>query len=49
MNIGAARRACEAKLLIAHHFELDTILEAYETFYHAADTKALKVIIHAAR
>lgn len=37
----------DPKLLITHHFELDAILEAYETFAHAADTKALKVIIHA--
>ena len=39
----------DPKLLITHHFKLDAILEAYETFAHAADTKALKVIIHAAR
>ena len=39
----------DPKLLITHHFKLDAILEAYETFSHAADTKALKVIIHAAR
>ncbi|MDR3491333.1 MAG: zinc-dependent alcohol dehydrogenase family protein [Gammaproteobacteria bacterium] len=32
-------------LLISHHFKLDTILEAYETFGQAAKTKALKVII----
>ncbi len=32
-------------LLITHHFKLDQILEAYETFGHAAKTKALKVII----
>ena len=37
----------DPKLLITHHFELDAILEAYETFAHAADTKALKVIIQA--
>jgi alcohol dehydrogenase len=35
------------KLLITHRFSLDAILEAYETFAHAADTKALKVIIQA--
>ncbi len=39
----------DPKVLITHHFELDAILEAYETFAHAADTKALKVIVHAAR
>jgi alcohol dehydrogenase len=33
--------------LITHRFTLDHILEAYETFGHAADTKALKVIIAA--
>jgi alcohol dehydrogenase len=34
-------------LLITHRFKLDAILEAYETFAHAADTQALKVIIEA--
>ena len=33
--------------LITHRFKLDQILEAYETFGHAADTRALKVIIEA--
>ena len=33
--------------LITHRFKLDQMLEAYETFGHAADTKALKVIISA--
>lgn len=37
----------DPKLLITHHFKLDQILEAYETFGHAANTKALKVIIEA--
>lgn len=32
-------------LLISHHFKLDKILDAYETFGKAASTKALKVII----
>jgi threonine dehydrogenase-like Zn-dependent dehydrogenase len=32
---------------ITHRFRLDHILEAYETFGHAADTRALKVIIEA--
>ncbi len=31
--------------LITHHFKLDQILEAYDTFAHAAETQALKVII----
>ncbi|MEO8321688.1 MAG: zinc-dependent alcohol dehydrogenase family protein [Bradyrhizobium sp.] len=33
--------------LITHHFRLDQILDAYETFGNAAKTKALKVIIEA--
>jgi len=40
---------CSHKLdpqrLITHRFKLDQILEAYETFAHAADTHAFKVII----
>ncbi|MBJ7309058.1 zinc-dependent alcohol dehydrogenase family protein [Rugamonas sp. CCM 8940] len=31
--------------LITHHFKLDQILDAYDTFERAADTKALKVVI----
>jgi alcohol dehydrogenase len=31
--------------LITHRFTLDRILDAYDTFGHAADTNALKVII----
>jgi len=34
-------------LLITHRFKLDQILDAYETFSHAASTQALKVIIEA--
>jgi alcohol dehydrogenase len=37
----------DPKLLITHRFKLDRILDAYETFAHAADTGALKVIIEA--
>jgi alcohol dehydrogenase len=37
----------DPKLLITHRFKLDRILDAYETFAHAADTRALKVIIEA--
>jgi alcohol dehydrogenase len=37
----------DPKLLITHRFKLDRILDAYETFGHAAKTKALKVIIEA--
>jgi alcohol dehydrogenase len=33
--------------LITHHFKLDQIMEAYDTFGRAAETKALKVIINA--
>ncbi|WP_317204164.1 zinc-dependent alcohol dehydrogenase family protein [Janthinobacterium sp.] len=35
----------DAGRLITHHFKLEQILEAYDTFARAADTKALKVII----
>jgi alcohol dehydrogenase len=35
----------DLKLLITHHFKIDNILDAYETFVKAANTKALKVII----
>ena len=37
----------DPKLLITHHFKFDKILDAYETFGNAAETKALKVIIEA--
>lgn len=33
--------------LITHHFTLDQIIDAYDTFGRAAETKALKVIISA--
>ena len=36
-----------AKQLITHRFKLDQVLQAYDTFDKAADTKALKVIIEA--
>ncbi|BCQ28997.1 zinc-dependent alcohol dehydrogenase family protein (plasmid) [Caballeronia sp. NK8] len=35
----------DPKRLITHRFTLDRMLDAYETFGHAADTHALKVII----
>lgn len=35
----------DPKVLITHRFKLDHIIDAYETFAHAADTRALKVII----
>jgi alcohol dehydrogenase len=31
--------------LITHHFTLERVIDAYETFGHAADTHALKVVI----
>jgi len=37
----------DPKRLITHRFRLDKILDAYETFEHAASTGALKVIIEA--
>ena len=37
----------DPKLLITHRFKLDRILDAYDTFAHAANTRALKVIIEA--
>ena len=37
----------DPKLLITHRFKLDEILDAYDTFGHAASTGALKVIIEA--
>lgn len=35
----------DPKKLITHRFKLDAILDAYETFSKASDTRALKVII----
>ncbi|MFM0667843.1 zinc-dependent alcohol dehydrogenase family protein [Paraburkholderia sediminicola] len=37
----------DPQLLITHRFTFEQILDAYETFAHAADTRALKVIIAA--
>jgi len=37
----------DSNQLITHHFKLEQILQAYETFGLAAETKALKVIIDA--
>jgi alcohol dehydrogenase len=37
----------DPKLLITHRFKLDRILDAYETFANAANTRALKVVIEA--
>ena len=40
-------RKIDPTRLITHRSKLDGILGAYETFAHAADTLALKVIIAA--
>ena len=37
----------DARLLITHRFQLSEMLQAYDTFGKAADTKALKVIVEA--
>ena len=37
----------DPKVLVTHRFKLDQVLEAYEVFGHAADNRALKVIIEA--
>jgi alcohol dehydrogenase len=37
----------DPKRLITHHFKLDKILDAYDTFGRAANTRALKVLIEA--
>jgi alcohol dehydrogenase len=37
----------DPKQLVTHHFKLDQILQAYDTFGQAAKTKALKIIIEA--
>lgn len=38
-------RKIEPQKLITHHFSLDQIMEAYEIFSHAAQNRALKVIL----
>ena len=40
-----AARKLEPRKLITHRFTLDHILEAYDTFGRAAETRALKVVI----
>lgn len=37
----------DASRLITHRFKLNRIIDAYDTFSRAAETKALKVIIEA--
>ncbi len=46
LNVVRSRKI-DPMLLITHRFKFDRILDAYETFEHAANTKALKVIIEA--
>jgi alcohol dehydrogenase len=40
-----AQHKLAAEMFATHHFALDDILEAYDTFGQAAETKALKVVI----
>jgi alcohol dehydrogenase len=40
-------RKIDPKRLVTHRFTLDQVLEAYHTFGHAPDTRALKVLIEA--
>lgn len=46
MKAVAAKRV-DPQLLITHRFTLDNIIDAYDTFGRASNTKALKVIIRA--
>jgi alcohol dehydrogenase len=46
LKILAAKKIVPSKLF-THHFKLDEILAAYDTFRNAAETLALKVIIEA--
>ncbi len=48
LNVLRAHKVDPA-LLITHRFKLAQIAEAYETFAHAADTRALKVLIEVDR
>jgi alcohol dehydrogenase len=40
-------RKIDPRRLVTHRFKLDRIHDAYDTFAHAADTRALKVVIEA--
>jgi len=40
-------RKIEPTVLVTHRFKLDQIIEAYETFGHASDARALKVVVTA--
>ncbi|MDY7537373.1 zinc-dependent alcohol dehydrogenase family protein [Undibacterium sp. RTI2.1] len=44
MNVVQSKKI-DPKLLITHQFKLNDIIKAYDTFQHAAETQALKVII----
>jgi len=44
LNVVSSHRI-DPKLLITHRFKLNDIIAAYESFAHAAETRALKVII----
>ncbi|WP_354361940.1 zinc-dependent alcohol dehydrogenase family protein [Undibacterium sp. GrIS 1.8] len=44
MNVVQSKKI-DPKLLITHRFKLNDIMKAYDTFQHAAETQALKVII----
>jgi alcohol dehydrogenase len=39
------RKKLEPLQLVTHHYPLKEIMQAYDTFGHAADTSALKVIV----
>lgn len=40
-----AQHKLDAEKFVTHHFRLDQIMEAYDTFSRAAETKALKVVL----
>jgi len=42
-NVGSGK--LDPKRLITHHFKLEEIIQAYDTFEHASKEKALKVIL----
>ena len=42
-NIGSGK--LDPKRLITHHFKLEQIIQAYDTFEHASKEKALKIIL----
>ena len=40
-----AQHKLEAEKFASHHFKLDEMMDAYDTFGRAAETNALKVVI----